>query len=103
MLVNNSTSPTTTIIELICYVGYKFIPLTLALFCPQIPWWISFICKTYLFVAFGVFLLRSVKFNLFLNLNEDFGSVKKSTVKRCNYFLFVYGFVWQSILMWFMW
>ncbi|KAG0668956.1 hypothetical protein C6P45_004237 [Maudiozyma exigua] len=101
-LLVNTNSPTTSITELVCYVGYKFIPLTLALFFPLQPLWISMLGKIYLFIAFGVFLLRSVKFNLFNNSNDEMGSVNKSTVKKCNYFLFVYGFVWQSILMWLM-
>lgn len=101
-LLVTTNSPVTSILELVCYVGYKFVPLTLALFFPASPRWISLLGKTYLFIAFGVFLLRSVKFNLFNTNNDDFSAVKKSTVKKCNYFLFVYGFFWQSILMWLM-
>ncbi|AQZ18980.1 YIF1 (YNL263C) [Zygosaccharomyces parabailii] len=101
-LLVNTSSPTASFTELVCYVGYKFIPLTLVLLFPSKPWALSLIIKIYLFIAFGVFLLRSVKFNLFNASNDDMGSVKKSTVKKCNYFLFVYGFLWQSILMWLM-
>lgn len=101
-LLVNTNSPTSSFIELICYVGYKFVPLTLVLFSPSKPFYISMLAKIYLFIAFGVFLLRSVKFNLFFSANNDMSSIKKSTVKKCNYFLFVYGFFWQSILMWLM-
>lgn len=101
-LLVSTSSPTSSFTELVCYVGYKFIPLTLVLLFPSKPWALSLIIKIYLFIAFGVFLLRSVKFNLFNASNDDMGSVKKSTVKKCNYFLFVYGFLWQSILMWLM-
>lgn len=101
-LLVNTNSPTSTLVELICYVGYKFVPLTLVLFSPSKPLYVSMLAKVYLFIAFGVFLLRSVKFNLFINANNDMANIKKSTVKKCNYFLFVYGFFWQSILMWLM-
>ncbi|CCH58350.1 hypothetical protein TBLA_0A05570 [Henningerozyma blattae CBS 6284] len=99
-LLVNTNSPTTILTELICYVGYKFVPLTLVLFLPKSPFYLTIILKVYLFIAFGVFLLRSVKFNLFNTPGDDLASVKKSTVKKCNYFLFVYGFFWQSVLMW---
>lgn len=99
-LLVNTNSPTTILTELICYVGYKFVPLTLVLFLPKTPLYLSIIFKVYLFIAFGVFLLRSVKFNLFNTSGDDLASIKKSTVKKCNYFLFVYGFFWQSVLMW---
>ncbi|CCE62108.1 hypothetical protein TPHA_0B04390 [Tetrapisispora phaffii CBS 4417] len=92
----------TSITELLCYVGYKFVPLTTILLLPNlyIPLWATLIFKIYLFIALGVFLLRSIKFNLFNNPNEEFMNIKKTTVRKCNYFLFFYGFVWQSILMW---
>ena len=101
LLVNTSSS-TTSITELLCYVGYKFVPLTIALFVPTQPKWVAVLGQIYLFSAFGVFLLRSVKFNLFNSSQDEMASIKKSTVKKCNYFLFVYGFVWQSVLMWLM-
>lgn len=101
-LLVNTSSPAASFTELICYVGYKFIPLTLVLFFPSKPLALSICFKIYLFIAFGVFLLRSVKFNLFNVSADDMASIKKSTVKKCNYFLFVYGFLWQSILMWLM-
>lgn len=101
-LLVNTSSPTASFTELICYVGYKFIPLTLVLLFPSTPLALSLCIKIYLFIAFGVFLLRSVKFNLFNVSTDDMASIKKSTVKKCNYFLFVYGFLWQSILMWLM-
>lgn len=101
-LLVNTNSPTSSITELVCYVGYKFVPLTMVLFSPSRPLYVSMLAKVYLFIAFGVFLLRSVKFNLFVNANNDMANIKKSTVKKCNYFLFVYGFFWQSILMWLM-
>ncbi|SCV03151.1 LANO_0G02454g1_1 [Lachancea nothofagi CBS 11611] len=101
-LLVSAKSPTTSIIELACYVGYKFIPLTLALILPSTPYFVSVVGKVYLLIAFGVFLLRSVKFNLFLDSGNDVHTVKKSVVKKCNYFLFMYGFVWQSVLMWLM-
>ncbi|QLG70172.1 hypothetical protein HG535_0A01110 [Zygotorulaspora mrakii] len=101
-LLVSTNSPTASFIELICYVGYKFVPLTLVLFSPSKPFYASMLAKVYLFIAFGVFLLRAVKFNLFFDANNDMGSIKKSTVKKCNYFLFVYGFFWQSVLMWLM-
>lgn len=101
-LLVSSKSPTTSITELACYVGYKFVPLTLALLLPSKPYLVSLVGKVYLLIAFGVFLLRSVKFNLFVDSGNDVHTVKKSVVKKCNYFLFVYGFVWQSVLMWLM-
>ncbi|SCU96750.1 LADA_0H02542g1_1 [Lachancea dasiensis] len=101
-LLVSAKSPTTGIIELACYVGYKFVPLTLALLLPSTPYVASLVGKIYLLIAFGVFLLRSVKFNLFLDSGSDVHTVKKSVVKKCNYFLFLYGFVWQSVLMWLM-
>ncbi|CUS24338.1 LAQU0S15e02256g1_1 [Lachancea quebecensis] len=101
-LLVSTKSPTTSITELACYVGYKFVPLTLALLLPSKPYLASLVGKVYLLIAFGVFLLRSVKFNLFVDGGNDVHTVKKSVVKKCNYFLFVYGFVWQSVLMWLM-
>ncbi|CCK70722.1 protein transporter YIF1 KNAG_0F00530 [Huiozyma naganishii CBS 8797] len=101
-LLVHTASPTASVTELTCYVGYKFVPLTLALLLPKKPRWVGILGTVYLFVAFGVFLLRSVKFNLFNDAVADIIGVKKSTVKQCNYFLFVYGFVWQSVLMWLM-
>lgn len=101
-LLVNVNSPTSSLTELVCYVGYKFVPLSLVLFSPSRPLYISMAAKVYLFIAFGVFLLRSVKFNLFMNANNDMANIKKSTVRKCNYFLFVYGFFWQSVLMWLM-
>lgn len=97
---NNSV---TSLVELTCYMGYKFIPLTLTLFIPMKPIWLNAVCKFYLFIAFGIFLLRSIKFNLF-NTQDTMmiNSIKKSTIKKCNYFLFVYGFMWQFVLMWLM-
>ncbi|SCU95418.1 LAMI_0F02388g1_1 [Lachancea mirantina] len=101
-LLVSSNSTTTPLWELICYVGYKFVPLTMALLWPTTPYYLFLLGKVYLFIAFGVFLLRSVKFNLFVDGVNDFQTVKKSVVKKCNYFLFVYGFLWQSVLMWLM-
>lgn len=101
-LLVNVNSPTSSLTELVCYVGYKFVPLTFVLFSPSRPLYVSILAKVYLFIAFGVFLLRSVKFNLFVNANNDMANIKKSTVRKCNYFLFVYGFFWQSCLMWLM-
>lgn len=101
-LLVSAKSPTTGITELACYVGYKFVPLTLALLLPSTPYFASVLGKIYLLIAFGVFLLRSVKFNLFVDGSNEVHTVKKSVVKKCNYFLFVYGFVWQSVLMWLM-
>lgn len=97
---NNSV---TSLIELTCYMGYKFVPLTLTLFIPMKPIWLNALGKIYLFIAFGIFLLRSIKFNLF-NTQDTMmiNSIKKSTIKKCNYFLFVYGFMWQFVLMWLM-
>lgn len=97
-----STSPTTSLMELLCYVGYKFVPLTFVPLLPSAPYMLSELGKIALFIAFGVFLLRSVKFNLFVDGSSDVHTVKKSVVKKCNYFLFVYGFVWQGVLMWLM-
>lgn len=103
LLVSSSSSPVISIVELTCYVGYKFVPLIVSMFIPVSLIWLNRLGKLYLFMAFGVFLLRSIKFNLFVDMGNtaDF-SVKKSTVKKVNYFLFVYGFFWQSILMWLM-
>ncbi|CCD25733.1 protein transporter YIF1 NDAI_0F04150 [Naumovozyma dairenensis CBS 421] len=103
-LLVSTHSPVTSLVELTCFVGYKFVPLTLSLFIPtsKIPWYVPIFFKSYLFLAFGVFLLRSVKFNLFSNPNDDMINIKKSTVKKCNYFLFFYGFLWQTVLMWLM-
>ncbi|KAI8395471.1 hypothetical protein J6895_03192 [Nakaseomyces glabratus] len=101
-LLVSTSSRTTNIVELICFVGYKFVPLILALFLPSSPIYLKMIVQVYLFIAFGVFLLRSVKFNLFTNTNSDMVTFNKATVRKCNYFLFVYGFIWQSILMWLM-
>lgn len=99
----SNTSSVTSLIELSCFVGYKFVPLTITLLIPFKSLWINMLLKTYLFITFGIFLLRSIKFNIF-NTQESMmvNSIKKSTVKKCNYFLFVYGFLWQFILMWLM-
>lgn len=98
-----ANTPVTSLIELTCFVGYKFVPLTMTLFAPGKPMWLNITLKTYLFITFGIFLLRSIKFNLF-NTQESMmiNSIKKSTVKKCNYFLFFYGFLWQFVLMWLM-
>lgn len=101
-LLVSAKSPTTSITELACYVGYKFVPLTLALLLPSTPYVLSLLVKVYLLIAFGVFLLRSVKFNLFIDSGSEVHTIKKSVVKKCNYFLFVYGFLWQAVLMWLM-
>ncbi|CAL9738605.1 protein transport protein Yif1p [Monosporozyma servazzii] len=100
---NMTNTSVTSLIELICFVGYKFVPLTMTLFAPSAPLWVNIALKTYLFITFGIFLLRSIKFNLF-NTQDSMmiNSIKKSTVKKCNYFLFVYGFLWQFVLMWLM-
>ncbi|SCW03081.1 LAFE_0G02520g1_1 [Lachancea fermentati] len=95
-------SAATSLAELTCYVGYKFVPLTIAMLLPSSPYYLFLLGKVYLFIAFGVFLLRSVKFNLLVDSGNEFHTVKKSVVRKCNYFLFVYGFVWQSVLMWLM-
>ncbi|AET37354.1 protein transporter YIF1 Ecym_1098 [Eremothecium cymbalariae DBVPG len=95
-------SKVTTLIELSCYVGYKFVPLIFAMMLPRRPIWITILGKVYLFLAFGIFLLRSVKFNLFDDGTDNVNTVKKSVVKKCNYFLFFYGVVLQSVFMWLM-
>ncbi|AAS54030.1 AFR658Wp [Eremothecium gossypii ATCC 10895] len=95
-------SKTTSLVELACYVGYKFVPLIFAMLLPRQPVWATVLGKFYLFMAFGIFLLRSVKFNLFNDTANDVNTVKKSVVKKCNYFLFFYGVVLQSGLMWLM-
>lgn len=101
-LLVSTNSKTTNLTELVCFVGYKFVPLILASFVPKQPIYLKLLAQVYLFIAFGVFLLRSVKFNLFATSNSDMATFNKSTVRKCNYFLFVYGFIWQSILMWLM-
>lgn len=101
-LLVSTNSKTTNLTELVCFVGYKFVPLILASFVPKQPIYLKLLAQIYLFIAFGVFLLRSVKFNLFATANSDMATFNKATVKKCNYFLFVYGFIWQSILMWLM-
>lgn len=95
-------SKATSLVELTCYVGYKFVPLIFTMMLPRSRFWITILGKGYLFIAFGIFLLRSVKFNLFNDSTNDVNTVKKSVVKKCNYFLFFYGVVLQSILMWLM-
>ncbi|AMD19554.1 HCL597Cp [Eremothecium sinecaudum] len=95
-------SKATTLVELTCYVGYKFVPLIFAMMLPSEHTWITMLGKIYLFIAYGIFLLRCVKFNLFNDGTNDVNTVKKSVVKKCNYFLFFYGVVLQSVLMWLM-
>ncbi|KAH3899624.1 related to Protein transport protein YIF1 [Saccharomycodes ludwigii] len=97
------------IVELVCFVGYKFVPLTLVLLLRGQFFTISGIIfmflRIYLFLAFGVFLLRSVKFNLLPPIVDSQSAVnidRKSVIKKCNYFLFFYGFIWQVLLMWLM-
>lgn len=102
LLVHSSNSPTTGITELTCFVGYKFVPLIATLLAPSQPAYVALLLKLYLFLAFGVFLLRSVKFNLFSTPQDDVTNFNKQTVKKCNYFLFVYGFLWQGIVIWLM-
>ena len=100
--------PSFSLVELLCYVGYKFVPLILAQLLTNVtmPFNLNILIKFYLFIAFGVFLLRSVKFNLLSRSGAEDDdihvSISKSTVKKCNYFLFVYGFIWQNVLMWLM-
>ena len=107
-LLIDSTIPSFSLVELLCYVGYKFVPLILAQLLTNVtmPFNLNILIKFYLFIAFGVFLLRSVKFNLLSRSGAEDDdihvSISKSTVKKCNYFLFVYGFIWQNVLMWLM-
>lgn len=103
------TTPSSgSLLELLCFVGYKFVPLTAALFMRQSPVFSKLIftaVRLYLFLGFGVFLLRSVKFNLLFPFVEHQTAVnfdRKSVIKKCNYFLFFYGFIWQVLLMWLM-
>ncbi|AHY76846.1 AQG_2a_G0044940.mRNA.1.CDS.1 [Saccharomyces cerevisiae] len=107
-LLIDSKIPSFSLVELLCYVGYKFVPLILAQLLTNVtmPFNLNILIKFYLFIAFGVFLLRSVKFNLLSRSGAEDDdihvSISKSTVKKCNYFLFVYGFIWQNVLMWLM-
>lgn len=100
-LLVSTNSATTSLIELACYVGYKFVPLIVAMMLPtNLSKFMIIPLKVYIFIAFGVFLLRSIKFNSLVDSTNDLNTIKKSAVRRCNYFLFVYGFLWQTALMW---
>lgn len=105
LIVPASTASTNgSIIDLICFVGYKYIPLNCNLMINQ---WVenttlAFILKSYLLFMFGIFLLRNVKFHVVVpGLQGGNGIVdRKQILRNCNYFLFFYGFIWQFIWMW---
>ncbi|KAL6933560.1 related to Protein transport protein YIF1 [Hanseniaspora guilliermondii] len=105
LIVPSSTASTNgSIIDLICFVGYKYIPLNCNLMINQ---WIesskvAFILKGYLLFMFGIFLLRNVKFHVVVpGLQGGNGIVdRKQILRNCNYFLFFYGFIWQFVWMW---
>lgn len=105
LIVPSSTASTNgSIVDLICFVGYKYIPLNCNLMINQ---WVesskvAIILKGYLLFMFGIFLLRNVKFHVVVpGLQGGNGIVdRKQILRNCNYFLFFYGFIWQFIWMW---
>ncbi|KAL6937230.1 hypothetical protein ACO0OL_001791 [Hanseniaspora opuntiae] len=105
LIVPSSTASTNgSIVDLICFVGYKYIPLNCNLMINQ---WVesskvAFVLKGYLLFMFGIFLLRNVKFHVVVpGLQGGNGIVdRKQILRNCNYFLFFYGFIWQFIWMW---
>ncbi|OBA25684.1 hypothetical protein HANVADRAFT_17637, partial [Hanseniaspora valbyensis NRRL Y-1626] len=104
LIIPATQSRGTSILELLCFVGYKYVPLNFSLLINQ---WIEnskiwFILQSYLLFMFGIFLLRNVKFHLIVpGLASGNGIVdRKQILRNCNYFLFFYGFLWQFVWMW---
>jgi hypothetical protein len=91
-----------TIYDLIAYMGYKFVPLLLIVLIKNISQMriLNWVAYVYLIIAYGFFELRAIRFNLFGGINNSAQSLSSKTVKNSNYFLFVYAFAFQSILIW---
>lgn len=90
--------------DLICYIGYKFIPIVLILVVKNLSGFsvLNWLVYLYLLLSYGYFELRSIRFNLFAGLKNTAQNVSNTTVKNSNYFLFIYTFVIQTILFWFL-
>lgn len=89
--------------DLISFIGYKFLPIFLILVIKSVLSFSSILnwaLIIYLNFAFGYFILRSLRFNLFGGLNNSAQNLNSKTLKNTNYFLFVYSFVFQSLLIW---
>lgn len=86
--------------DLVAYMGYKFVPLLLIVLIKNISpvRWLNWCIYIYLIIAYGFFELRAIRFNLFGGINTQKMSGK--SVKSSNYFLFLYAFVGQSLLIW---
>ncbi|KAH3687266.1 hypothetical protein WICPIJ_001749 [Wickerhamomyces pijperi] len=90
--------------DLICYIGYKFIPVVLILVIKNLSGFslLNGVAYVYLLLSYGYFELRSIRFNLFAGLKNTAQNVSNTTVKNSNYFLFIYTFGIQAVLFWFL-
>ncbi|XBW37345.1 hypothetical protein QEN19_002925 [Hanseniaspora menglaensis] len=104
LIIPASQAKRRSLVELVCFVGYKYVPLNFNLIINQ---WVEntkiwFVLQTYLLFMFGIFLLRNVKFHIIVpGLTGGNGIIdRKQILRNCNYFLFFYGFIWQFVWMW---
>lgn len=90
--------------DLAAYTCYKFVPIILILLIKSLSTFTLFnwVAYVYLLVAYGFFELRSIRFNLFGGINNSTQTMSSKTIKKSNYFLFVYAFVIQGALLWFL-
>lgn len=90
--------------DLICYIGYKFVPLVLIILVKNVSSfrffnWITYL---YLLLAYGFFELRAIRFNLYGGIHNSAQTMNNKSLKNSNYFLFIYAFLFQGGLLWLM-
>ena len=88
--------------DLIAYVGYKFVPLLIINIVKNVSpiRYLNWIIYIYLIIAYGFFELRAIRFNLFGGINSPTQAMGGKALKNSNYFLFLYTFIGQSLLIW---
>jgi len=90
--------------DLICYTGYKFVPLVLMILVKNISnfRFFNWIIYIYLLLAYGFFELRAIRFNLYGGIHNSAQTMNNKSFKNSNYFLFIYAFLFQGALFWLM-
>lgn len=90
--------------DLICYIGYKFVPLVLVIFVKNISNFkiFNWVIYLYLLLAYGFFELRAIRFNLYGGIHNSAQTMNNKSFKNSNYFLFIYAFAFQGALLWLM-
>lgn len=88
--------------DLIAYIGYKFFPLILIITVNNISTlkWINRLICVYIFLAHGYFEIRALRFNLCGSIHNSAQTMNERSNKNFNYFLLIYGFVFQAALFW---